>query len=198
MIEEDPQLNVEEIAAPVTVVQENDHFFEELVDRYHAQVYNIAYRMAGNAADAEDLTQDAFIKAFRSFGRFRRDLPFVNWIYPIVRNLYIDSLRRKPKHPNLPLQEEKDDGVHTYEIPDWDADPARKTLSAEFEEKLQEALLKISPDFRMAVVLCDIEGMSYEEIAEAMKCSPGTVRSRIHRGRRLLREYLRDYVYLYQ
>lgn len=168
--------------------------FEELVRRHHAQVYNIAYRMAGNPADAEDLTQDAFLKAFRSFGRYQRDLPFVNWIYPIVRNLYIDSLRRRPKQPVFSLEGEDEDGARTFEIPDWEADPARATLSTEFENQLQRALAKLPSDFRMAVVLCDLEGMSYEEIADAMGCSPGTVRSRIHRGRRLLRSHLGAYM----
>lgn len=172
----------------------DQEYFEELVRRHHAQVFNIAYRMTGNRADAEDLTQDAFLKAYRSFGRFQRDLPFVNWIYPIVRNLYIDTLRRRPKQRILSLQEEDDEGLQTIEIPDWDADPARATLSAEFGRQLQKALAKLPAEFRAAVVLCDIEGMSYEEIAEAMGSSPGTVRSRIHRGRRLLRSHLGSYM----
>lgn len=165
--------------------------FDRLVVRYHKQAYNIAYRMTGNHADAEDLTQEAFVRAFRFFGNYRRDWPFDNWLYKIMSNLFVDSLRRKPKARAQSLDQPLDLGGHSedvfLEIPDVQSNPERMVMSHELDENIQRALSGLPQDFRMTVILADIEGMSYEEISEAMACSLGTVRSRLHRGRKLLR-----------
>jgi RNA polymerase sigma-70 factor (ECF subfamily) len=160
--------------------------FEELVARHYRQAYHIAYRMTGNHADAEDLTQEAMIRAFNSFHRYRRDLPFANWLYRIIVNLHIDELRRRPKA----WIDSVDDMPGLTELPDFNSDPADLILSQEIDSSLQRALCALPREFRTAVVLCDIEGLSYEEIAAAMNCSIGTVRSRIHRGRNQLRRLL--------
>jgi RNA polymerase sigma-70 factor (ECF subfamily) len=165
--------------------------FDRLVQRYHKQAYNIAYRMTGNHADAEDLTQEAFVRAFRFFGNYRRDWPFDNWLYKIMSNLFVDDLRRRPKARLQSLDQPLDLGGRSddvyLEIPDAGANPERMVMSYELDEHIQRALNGLPQDFRMTVILADIEGMSYEEISTAMRCSLGTVRSRLHRGRKLLR-----------
>ena len=164
--------------------------FDRLVERYHKQAYNIAYRMTGNHADAEDLTQEAFVRAFRFFGNYRRDWPFDNWLYKIMSNLFVDDLRRRPKAHIQSLDQPLDlsgSGEVYLEIPDSGSNPERLVMSHELDERIQRALNSLPNDFRMTVILADIEGLSYEEISTAMKCSLGTVRSRLHRGRKLLR-----------
>jgi RNA polymerase sigma-70 factor (ECF subfamily) len=165
--------------------------FDRLVQRYHKQAYNIAYRMTGNHADAEDLTQEAFVRAFRFFGNYRRDWPFDNWLYKIMSNLFVDDLRRKPKARLQSLDQPLDLGGRSedvyLEIPDSASNPERMVMSHELDENIQRALNSLPTDFRMTVILADIDGLSYEEISAAMRCSLGTVRSRLHRGRKLLR-----------
>lgn len=160
--------------------------FEELVEKHYRQAYNIAYRISGSATDAEDLTQEALIRAYQSFERYQPELPFANWLYRIIANLHVDELRRRGR-----ARVESIDACPAYaELPDYAADPAGLVLSREIEGHLQQALDALSPDFRTAIVLCDIEGLSYEEIAEIMRCSIGTVRSRVHRGRKQMRRFL--------
>jgi len=169
--------------------------FDGLVKRYHRQAYNIAYRLTGNHADAEDLTQEAFVRAFRFFDNYRRDLPFENWLYRIISNLFVDDLRRKPKARIHSLDapvggDANSESQAFFEIPDSRENPERVVLHEELDEQIQKALASLPKDFRMTVILADIEGMSYEEISESMGCSLGTVRSRLHRGRKLLRTKL--------
>jgi len=168
--------------------------FDHLVQRYHKQAYNIAYRLTGNHADAEDLTQEAFLRAFRFFGHYRRDLPFENWLYRIMSNLFVDDLRRRPKariHSlDTPVGGDNGESNAYLEIPDSRDNPERVVLHEELDDQIQKALATLPPDFRMTVILADIEGMSYEEISESMGCSLGTVRSRLHRGRKMLRSRL--------
>ncbi len=165
--------------------------FDHLVQRYHKQAYSIAYRMTGNHADAEDLTQEAFVRAFRFFGNYRRDWPFDNWLYKIMSNLFVDDLRRRPKARLQSLDQPLDLGGRSddvyLEIPDSAGDPAHMIDLRELDETIQNALNSLPPDFRMTVILADMQGFSYEEISAAMSCSLGTVRSRLHRGRKLLR-----------
>lgn len=170
--------------------------FEQLVARTKRQAYNLAYRMTGNRDDAEDLTQEAYVRAYRSFDRYNRQLPFENWFLRILSNLFIDGLRRRPKHPPLSLDqpmtgnEGKDD--YLLEIPDDKGDPEHLVLEDVLDERLQKALDSLPKEFRTAVLLCDAEGLSYEEIARVMGTSIGTVRSRIHRGRVALRKKLEE------
>lgn len=172
--------------APRVLTGEDRRCFEDLCARHYRQAYHIAYRMTGHHARAEDLTQEAMLRAYQSFHRYRRDLPFANWLYRIIVNLHIDELRRRPKAwiesvENLP-------GV--MELPDFKSDPSDLVLSQQIDVRLQQALNNLPKEFRTAVVLCDIQGLSYEEIAQVMECSIGTVRSRIHRGRNQLRRFL--------
>ncbi len=169
--------------------------FDGLVERYHKQAYNIAYRMAGNHADAEDLTQEAFIRAFRFFGQYRRELPFDSWLYKIMSNVFIDRLRRRPKVKMRSIDQPvtTDEGEAQFEIADQSDGPEDIVLSQEMDGRMQAALENLPEAFRITVIYADIEGLSYEEIAEATNTNIGTVRSRLHRGRRLLRDKLKKF-----
>ncbi|GBC92512.1 ECF RNA polymerase sigma factor SigE [bacterium HR15] len=168
--------------------------FDELVRRYYRQAYNLAYRLTGNAADAEDLVQDAFLRAYRFFDRYDRSMPFMNWFSRIMTNLYIDEYRRRGRLKTVsldePLQTEEGEEGTALDIPDPGLSPLEIALDKEYVDAINEGLQHLAPDFRTAVVLADIQGHSYEEIAEIMGTSIGTVRSRIHRGRKQLRDYL--------
>jgi RNA polymerase sigma-70 factor, ECF subfamily len=189
---------VVELSNSITVPREGEDrkIFDELVRRHHRRIYNVAYRMAGNSADAEDLTQETFLKAYRFFSKYRRDMPFENWLYRIMSNVFVDTIRRRPKVPIRSLDEpvRQEEGETTLELPDSNVGPEDLVLSYELDAEMQNALDTLPKDFRLAVVLSDIEGLSYEEIGDAMGCSIGTVRSRLHRGRRLLREKLKPYL----
>lgn len=167
--------------------------FEVLIQRYGRRIYNIAYRMAGNDADAKDLTQEAFIRIFRAFRRINPDASLESWLYRIVSNLYIDMLRRRPKvrieSLDAPVMTAKG-GEIQREVPDERADPAVEVLNTQLDAGVQRALLALSPDLRAVVVLSDIEGYSYEEIGMILRVPVGTVKSRLHRARRTLQERL--------
>ena len=167
--------------------------FDALVERFHRQAYNIAYRMTGNHADADDLTQESFLRAYRFFDRYNRDMPFENWLYRIMSRVYIDEIRKKPKFRAQSLDQPISVGAFgegdvLLEIPDSASNPEVMLLTDQLDDYLQKALAALPQEFRIAVVLADVEGLSYEEIADAMQCSLGTVRSRLHRGRKMLRQ----------
>jgi RNA polymerase sigma-70 factor (ECF subfamily) len=180
--------------ATTQAVSDNHAEFEQLVARTQRQAYNMAYRMTGNRDDAEDLTQEAYLRAYRSFDRYDRALPFENWFFRILSNLFVDKLRRKPKQAPLSLNQAltNDDGDDdfTLEVPDEESNPEAQIMRDVLDERLQNALTALPQEFRTAVLLCDVEGMSYEEVARAMRTSIGTVRSRIHRGRLMLRRLM--------
>jgi RNA polymerase sigma-70 factor, ECF subfamily len=179
-----------EAAPPQKQVSHSE--FEKLVSRTQRQAYNMAYRMTGNRDDAEDLTQEAYLRAYRSFDKYDRALPFENWFFRILSNLFVDRLRRKPKQAPLSLNQSLSafdgDDDFTLEVPDEESNPETQMMKDVVDERLQKALAAMPKDFRNAVLLCDVEGMSYEEIAQTMGTSIGTVRSRIHRGRQMLRK----------
>ncbi len=182
-------------AGEAAVVPARDHAeFEKLVERTKRQAYNIAYRMTGNRDDAEDLTQEAYLRAYRSFATYNRQLPFESWFFRILSNLFIDLMRRKPKQKPLsldqPVGDDESDVNLLLQIPDENANLERNLMDTVMDERLQAALSVLPEAFRTAVMLCDVEGKSYEEIAVAMGSSIGTVRSRIHRGRTILRRLM--------
>ncbi len=164
--------------------------FERLMGDTQRQAYNMAYRMAGNASDAEDLLQETYVRAFRFFHRYDEALPFTSWLYRIMTNIQIDSARRKSRLKTVSLDAAGHDESRAWEFPDPEAKADAALMEATLAEPLQVGLSAMTPEFRTAVVLADIEGLSYEEVAEAMDTSVGTVRSRIHRGRKQLRCFL--------
>ncbi len=171
--------------------------FESLMQKHQAQLYRTAYRMTGNADDAEDLVQEALVEAFRSFHRFQKGTHFDRWVYRIMSHTFIDRLRRRPKVAVESLDAElaRGDGESFRREPmDGGAGPEEMALRREFNARVQEALLRIPEEYRLVVTLSDIEGLSYEEISEAVGCPLGTVRSRLHRGRTLIAEKLTTYM----
>jgi RNA polymerase sigma-70 factor (ECF subfamily) len=168
--------------------------FDRLFRRYHKQAYGFAYRMTGNATDAEDLTQEAFLRAFRFFHRYRADWPFELWLYRIMSNRFIDGYRRQARSPALSLSRLQDPGGGhddmLRDVADLKANPELIVVSRELDERIMGALTSLPAPIRRAVILADIEGLSYEEIGATMSCTLGTVRSRLNRGRRALRARL--------
>jgi RNA polymerase sigma-70 factor (ECF subfamily) len=157
--------------------------WEEVARRYGRKIYNFAYRLTGNRPDADDLAQEVLLRVRRGLETYRPG-SFEGWLWRITRNAFLDEVRRKQRRPTVALPE----GDRT----DLGASPPPDQVLAESRlgEDVQAALLGLPYEFREAVVMCDVVGLSYEEIAAATGVPVGTVRSRIHRGRRLLRERL--------
>ena len=158
--------------------------WEEIVTEHSARVYRLAYRLTGNQHDAEDLTHDVFIRVFRSLGSYQPGT-FEGWLHRITTNAFLDKMRRKQRIRFDALSDEAAARLPTREV-----GPEQYYTDTHFDDDVQRALDALSADFRAAVVLCDIEGLSYEEIATTLGVKLGTVRSRIHRGRSQLREAL--------
>ena len=159
--------------------------FNELVVEYQSLVYNVCYRMLGQAQAAEDAAQEAFVSAWRNIASLRGEA-FRPWILRIAANLCRDELRRRVRRPSSSLDVALEAGVP--EPPDDDPLPEESALSAELRAGLEAALAQLPEDQRTAIVLCDVEGLDYSEIAAVMKTSLGTVKSRIARGRLRMRQ----------
>ncbi|MCU1430997.1 MAG: sigE [Actinotalea sp.] len=159
--------------------------WEQIVSEHSARVYRLAYRLTGNQHDAEDLTQETFIRVFRSLSSYTPGT-FEGWLHRITTNLFLDMVRRRQRIRMEPLG---DDAAHVPGVVGLGS-PERGFEHANLDGDVQRALDALSPEFRAAVVLCDIEGLSYEEIAVTLGIKLGTVRSRIHRARAQLRDTL--------
>ena len=171
--------------------------FESLVKTYEKQLYQFAFRLCGNYYEAQDLLQESLYRAYKSFAKFETGTAFDRWLYQIIHNLYIDHYRKKKNRPVVSSIDEPApylDNDKPAEIPDWTTNPEDEAMRTELGEKIQAGLAELSTEYRAAVILCDIQGLSYEEIAQILHCSIGTVRSRIHRGRKLLRNILLPYL----
>jgi RNA polymerase sigma-70 factor (ECF subfamily) len=164
--------------------------FEQLLRSSYRQAANFAFRLTGNSAEAEDLVQEAFLRAFRFFHRYDRSLPFTSWLYRIITNTHIDQIRRHGKLKTTSMYSGGPTEDLTYAIPSVDKGPEAAAMETQLEPEIHQALQDLRPEFRTAVLLADVEGYSYEEVAEIMGTSIGTVRSRIHRGRMHLRRQL--------
>ena len=158
--------------------------WDEVVRTHSARVYRLAYRLTGNPHDAEDLTQDVFVRVFRSLSSYTPGT-FEGWLHRITTNLFLDQVRRKQR---IRFDGLADDAAER--LPGREPGPAQVYDDTHFDDDVQRALDALPPDFRAAVVLCDIEGLSYEEIAATLGIKLRTVRSRIHRGRAQLRAAL--------
>jgi RNA polymerase sigma factor (sigma-70 family) len=158
--------------------------WDEVVREHSARVYRLAYRLTGNQHDAEDLTQEVFVRVFRSLSSYTPGT-FEGWLHRITTNLFLDQVRRKQRIRFDSLPDDAGD-----RLPGNDPGPERTWEHSHLDYDVQAALDTLAPEFRAAVVLCDIEGLSYEEIAATLDIKLGTVRSRIHRGRAQLRQVL--------
>jgi RNA polymerase sigma-70 factor, ECF subfamily len=158
--------------------------FDEIAVRYGPTVYQMAYRLTGDDEAARDLAQDVFVRVYRNLDKYEPGT-FTGWLYRITKNLFLDSVRRRRRIRFEPLPEEDwrqpvDDGPG----------PEARLEQGMLRGDIEEAILQLPPTFRTAVVMCDVQGLTYDEISHATGWPLGTVRSRIHRGRRLLREAL--------
>ena len=158
--------------------------WDQIVADHSTRVYRLAYRLTGNQFDAEDLTQEVFVRVFRSLHTYTPGT-FEGWIHRITTNLFLDQARRKSRIRFDALPEDADN-----RLPSPVPTPDAAYLNQMFDADIEAALAALPPDFRAAVVLCDVEGLSYEEIADVLGVKMGTVRSRIHRGRSMLRKAL--------
>jgi RNA polymerase sigma-70 factor (ECF subfamily) len=158
--------------------------WDEVVREHADRVYRLAFRLSGNRADAEDLTQETFVRVFRSLAEYTPGT-FEGWLHRITTNLFLDMVRRRQRIRFDALPEDAGDRLASRE-----AGPERTYEEMNLDPEVQRALDDLPADFRVAVVLCDLEQLSYEEIAATLGIKVGTVRSRIHRGRVLLRQAL--------
>ncbi|MEK7777154.1 MAG: sigma-70 family RNA polymerase sigma factor [Chloroflexota bacterium] len=168
---------------------ETPNTFEDVVEKYSAFVYNIALRMTSNTHDAEDITQEAFIDAFRAWDRFRGESQVSTWLYRIAINRSLMKLRKEKKSRQI-MQE----GLEDQDVVDWGEGPERAALTAELRHRMEDGLRLVPKELRAAVVLRDVQGLSTTEAAEVLGITESALKARLHRGRLLLRKYLEDYV----
>jgi len=158
--------------------------WDEIVENHSDRVFRLAYRLTGNRPDAEDLTQEVFVRVFRSLDTYTPGT-FEGWLHRITTNLFLDGARRKQRIRFDALSDER-----AARLESADVAPELAYADQRFDDDIERALATLPPDFRAAVVLCDVEGLTYEEIADILDAKLGTVRSRIHRGRAMLRRAL--------
>ena len=171
-------------AEPDTSNEADVPSWDEIVDQHSARVFRLAFRLTGNRHDAEDLTQEVFVRVFRSLHTYTPGT-FEGWLHRITTNLFLDQARRKQR---IRFDALADEAAHR--LPAVGPGPEATNLDQLFDADIERALMKLPAEFRAAVVLCDVEGLSYEEIAVILDAKLGTVRSRIHRGRAMLRKAL--------
>jgi RNA polymerase sigma-70 factor (ECF subfamily) len=171
--------------------------FDQIMLLYRERLYGVVYNMTFNHEDAADLTQESFVKAFRSLSKFKRKSSFFTWLYRIGVNLTLTHLKRKKARKFFSfdqLSDHKKSKDVLAEFSSSEKSSIKTTLLNELHEKLNEALSKLSDKHRTIVVLFEIDGLSHKEIASIMKCTEGTVRSRLHYAKLQLQSLLSDYV----
>ena len=162
--------------------------FEQLVLNYQTQIYNLTLRMTGSPEDALDLSQEAFLKAWRGLASYRFDSAFSTWLYRLASNVCIDFLRRQKKQKTVPLQFSEDGGeARELSVPDPAPGPEETLLARAAREQVAAALARLEPEYREALTLRVVNGLSYAEIAAILHIREGTVKSRIARAREKMR-----------
>jgi RNA polymerase sigma-70 factor (ECF subfamily) len=170
--------------------------YDDLVRRYQERVYATVYHMTSNHEDANDLAQEAFIKGFQALKSFKGGSSFYTWVYRIAVNKTINFLKQRKNKQQMSLDDLDFNAEHDPDLVALISDktPRREVNLAELQEKLNEAMLKLSEPHRLVVTLHDVQGMSHEEIAKIMECNIGTVRSRLFYARQQLQAHLSDYL----
>ncbi len=162
--------------------------FDTIVEDHSDFVYNLALRMMGSPEDAEDVAQEAFISAYRAYGRFRGDSRVTTWLYRITTNAALMRLRKEKRGRELTQT-----GLDDVEVASWEPTPERQALTSELGDKLMDGIAQLPPDLRAAVVLRDVEGLSNAEAADVVEVTVSSLKSRLHRARVLLRKHLAEY-----
>ncbi len=170
--------------------------YDELVRRYQERIYSTVYHMTANHEDANDLAQEAFIKAYQSIKSFKGGSSFYTWVYRIAINKTINFLKQRRNRTQMSLDDLDFNAEHDPDLVALISErtPRREISLAELQEKLNTAMQKLSEPHRLVVVLHDVQGLSHDEIAEMMDCNVGTVRSRLFYARQQLQAYLADYI----
>lgn len=177
-------------------LQGDNHAWRQIVEAQHRRVYGLCYRFTGSSRDAEDLTQDVFLKVYRNLNTFDIERgSFQVWLTSLTRNMLVDHFRRtRAEQTTHSLDAGWDDpdsqSPPADSIPDRDPDPLQHSINRELQELVQKALLQVSPELREVVILRDLKDMDYKEIADALRIPEGTVKSRISRGRKELARLL--------
>ena len=185
-------------AALMLLVKQGDTgAFAQLVDKYKQRVMNLVYRMLGDATEAEDVAQVVFVQVFKSAHRYQVASKFSTWLFTIARNLSLNEIRRRSRHPvesmDSPHPEQADQPLHQFEDRKTFS-PPQDLLHAELAQKIEQALAGLPENQRTAILLCRQDELSYEEIAAVLGCSLAATKSLIHRGRETLKEKLKPYL----
>ena len=185
-------------AALMLLVKQGDmDAFTQLVDKYKQPVMNVVYRMLRDATEAEDLAQNVFVQVHRSAHRYQVASKFSTWLFTITRNLCLNEIRRRSRHPadsiDVPHPEQENQPYHQFEDTKTSS-PPDKLLQGELQEKIEVALGQLPENQRLAIALCRQDELSYEEIAEVLGCSVSATKSLIHRGRETLKQKLKPYL----
>ena len=171
--------------------------FEELVNKYKQPVVNLIYRTLGDATEAEDLAQNGFVQVYKSAARYKVTAKFTTWLFTIARNLCLNEIRRRSRHPaeslDAPHPEHDDQPLRQFEDRKTFS-PPEALLQGELEQRILDALVELPENQRMAILLCRQEELSYEDISRVLGCSLSATKSLIHRGRETLKQKLKPYL----
>lgn len=171
--------------------------FTELVEKYKQPIMNLVYRTIHDPTEAEDLAQNVFVQVFKSASRYKNTAKFSTWLFTIARNLCLNEIRRRSRHPaeslDVPHPEQEDQPLHQFEDKKTFS-PPESLLQSELARKIEEAMADLPENQRSAILLCRQEELSYEEIADILGCSVSATKSLIHRGRETLKEKLKAYL----
>ncbi len=183
----------EDIKLIDSAIAGNQASYEKLMKKYYQLIYNLVYRMISRKEDVEDLTQEAFIKAFNSIENFDKQFAFSTWLFKIATNNAIDYLRKKKLFTfSIDKEIESDDSDYKFEIPDHENKPYKKIMDSQMRQILDEAIESLPPKYKEVIVLRHKNELEYEEIAKKLKLPLGTIKAHIFRGRELLNKYLKD------
>ena len=179
-----------QMADTTAISHDSELDISQIVEDYADFAYNVAYRMLRNVEDAEDAVQEAFISAYRAFDRFKGQSKVSTWLYRIVVNACLMKIRKEKSRANYLVETGYNDDI----FKDWGNNPEQAAIDGELRGVVETGLERLSPDLRAAVVLRDVQGVSTEEGAEAMGLSISAFKSRLHRGRLLLRQHIDGYL----
>ncbi len=190
--------NLDPDAALMLRVKQGDTAaFTELVEKYKQPIMNLAYRTVRDLTEAEDLAQNVFVQVFKSASRYKSTAKFSTWLFTIARNLCLNEIRRRSRHPaeslDAPHPEQEDQPLQQFEDKATFS-PPENVLQGELAQQIDSALADLPENQRSAILLCRQEELSYEEIAEVIGCSVSATKSLIHRGRETLKERLKSYL----